>query len=103
MSNDAFSSRDRWRKANRWEQEISDEQLDDIFDPMEGRNRMKLSSVFTLIVGLFTFISIYALCLYAVSSILDWGFAYFKCYALATVFCVFRYTDAGVMKQLNER
>jgi hypothetical protein len=103
MSNDAFSSRDRWRKANRWEQDISDERLDDVFDPMEGRSRMKLSSVFTLVFGLFTFISVYALCLYAVSSILEWDFAYFKCFALSTVFCVFRYTDAGVMKQLNER
>ena len=103
MDNDAFSSRDRWRKANRWEQEISDEQLDDIFDPMEGRRSVKLSSFFTLIVGLFTFISIYALCIYAVSDILDWGFAYFKCFALSTVFCVFRYTDAGVMRQINER
>jgi hypothetical protein len=100
---DAFSSRDRWRKANRWEQDIPDERLADIFDPMEGRRSMKLSSVFTLVFGLFTFISVYALCLYAVSSILEWDFAYFKCFALSTVFCVFRYTDAGVMKQVNER
>lgn len=101
--NDAFSSRDRWRKANKWEQNIPDERLDDIFDPMEGRRNMKLSSVFTLVFGLFTFISVYALCLYAVSSILEWDFGYFKCFALSTVFCVFRYTDAGIIKRVNEQ
>jgi hypothetical protein len=101
--NDAFSSRDRWRKANKWEQNIPDERLDDIFDPMENRGKSKSSYLFAVIVGVFTIISVYALCLYAVSSVLEWGISYWSCLAVSSVFCVFRYTDAGIIKRVNEQ
>lgn len=111
MSNDeSYKRHDAWKKLNDWSHNVNDDDLNELFSEYEDEDTLIELETPSLLVSFFRFVFGF-LIVFGVFSIALWqfistvigisGFTFFKAFIASVCVGVIRYTDAGIMKQMN--
>ena len=112
MSNDeSYMKRDDWRQMNDWSRNINDDELNDLFNEYEDdsllldldKETSALVSFFRFIFGFLIVFGMFSVALWQlVSTVIGISeFTFFKAFIASVCVGAIRYTDAGIMKQMN--
>ena len=114
MSNDeSYKRNDAWRKLNDWSHNVNDDDLNELFNEYEDEDDsllLDLDEETSLLVSFFRFIFGF-LIVFGMFSVALWQlvstvigiseFTFFKAFIASVCVGAIRYTDAGIMKQMN--
>lgn len=111
MSNDeSYKRHDAWKKLNDWSHNVNDDDLNKLFSEYEDEDTLIELETPSLLVSFFRFVFGF-LIVFGVFSIALWqfistvigisDFTFFKAFIASVCVGVIRYTDAGIMKQMN--
>ena len=113
MSNDeSYMKRDAWKQMNDWSRNINDDELNDLFNEYEDdsllldldKETSALVSFFRFIFGFLIVFGMFSVALWQlVSTVIGISeFTLFKAFIASVCVGAIRYTDAGIMKQMNQ-
>lgn len=111
MSNDeSYKRHDAWKKLNDWSHNVNDDDLNKLFSEYEDEDTLIELETPSLLVSFFRFVFGF-LIVFGLFSIALWqfistvigisDFTFFKAFIASVCVGVIRYTDAGIMKQMN--
>lgn len=112
MSNDeSYKRNDAWRKLNDWSHNVNDAELNELFDEYEDDSLLlDLDDETGLFVSFFRFVFGFMI-VFGMFSVALWQFistvigisefTFFKAFIASVCVGIIRYTDAGIMKQMN--
>jgi hypothetical protein len=111
MSNDeSYKRHDAWKKLNDWSHNVNDDDLNKLFSEYEDEDTLIELETPSLLVSFFRFVFGF-LIVFGLFSIALWqfistvigisDFTFFKSFIASVCVGVIRYTDAGIMKQMN--
>ena len=112
MSNDeSYKRTDAWRKLNDWSHNVNDAELNELFDEYEDDSLLLdldeetglLVSFFRFVFGFMFVFGMFSVALWQfISTVIGISeFTFFKAFIASVCVGVIRYTDAGIMKQMN--
>ena len=112
MSNyESYKRNDAWRKLNDWSHNVNDAELNELFDEYEDDSLLlDLDEETGLLVSFFRFVFGFVI-VFGFFSVALWQlistvigiteFTFFKAFIASVCIGAIRYTDAGIMKQMN--
>lgn len=119
MSNDeSYKRNDAWRKLNDWSHNVNDAELNELFDEYEDDSLLLdldsllldldeetglLVSFFRFVFGFMIVFGMFSVALWQfISTVIGISeFTFFKAFIASVCVGIIRYTDAGIMKQMN--
>lgn len=110
-NNESYKRNDAWRKLNDWSHNVNDAELNELFDEYEDDSLLlDLDEETGLFVSFFRFVFGFMI-VFGMFSVALWQFistvigisefTFFKAFIASVCVGVIRYTDAGIMKQMN--
>jgi hypothetical protein len=112
MSNDeSYKRHDAWKKLNDWSHNVNDDDLNELFSEYEDDGLLlDLDDEISLLVSFFRFVFGFVI-VFGFFSVALWQlistvigiteFTLFKAFISSVCVGAIRYTDAGIMKQMN--
>lgn len=112
-SDESFMKHDAWKKLNDWSHNVNDDDLNELFNEYENEDDsllLDLDEETSLLVSFFRFIFGF-LIVFGLFSVALWQFistvigisefTFFKAFIASVCVGAIRYTDAGIMRQIN--
>ena len=101
---------DAWKKLNDWSHNVNDDDLNELFNEYEDEDTLIELETPSLLVSFFRFVFGF-LIVFGLFSVALWQFVstvigiteftFFKAFIASVCVGAIRYTDAGIMKQMN--
>jgi hypothetical protein len=109
-SDESFMKHDAWKKLNDWSHNVNDDDLNELFNEYEDEDTLIELETPSLLVSFFRFVFGF-LIVFGLFSVALWQFVstvigiteftFFKAFIASVCVGAIRYTDAGIMKQMN--
>jgi len=110
-SDESFMKHDAWKKLNDWSHNVNDDDLNELFSEYEDEDLLLdldeetslLVSFFRFVFGFIIVVGFFSVALWQlVSTVIGiTEFTFFKAFIASVCVGAIRYTDAGIMKQMN--